>query len=175
MAMNRRIQILAAVAGVVLVASVLRTLLASGPETVRQYDASKLDTLIADVSADDEKVAWQAVTDLGRFGVKSAADTLVESMKSDHRPSVRTAAARALGRIEVWETMPDLIRALNDPEIEVRQAANVAITSIIGIDYGFRPDAGPAERRRFINGFLKNYQREHAAFLYWQQRKAEKN
>jgi len=173
--MNKRIQILVAVAAVVLIASVLRTLLGSGPATAPQFDSSDLATLVGNVSSEDEQVAWQAVTDLGRFDVKSVSETLVEVMESDSRAAIRTAAARALGRIEVWETMPNLIKALDDPALEVRQAANVAIVKIIGVDYGFRPDGGAAERRRFISGLLNNYEREHAAYLDWQKRKAEKN
>jgi len=136
-------------------------------------DEDHLKRLVDQIDSDDEMVAMQAVTDLGRFDVKTVSGKLTEALK-DPRPNVRVAAARALGRIEVWDAMPSLIDALDDDELNVRIAAHKSVVKLMGIDYGFQPNSHRAARRQYIAGLKKNYQREHKAFLNWQKRKAER-
>lgn len=45
----------------------------------------------------------------------------------DSRPAIRSAAARAMGRIQSWDYLPDLIRLLQDPELPVACEAAFAL------------------------------------------------
>lgn len=178
--MNARTTILIGVAVTLLVVVVGRSLVGAGdrpPDDDRRRSLStqsQIDQAVAEVKSSDEAVAWQAVTDLGRFDVKAVSDTLIEAL-NDPRERIRMAAARSLGRIEVWEAMPALIHALNDPSLEVRRAAHNSVTRIIGIEFGYDPEDSPAMRRKFVAAMLENYQNEYAGYKLWQERKAAKN
>ena len=164
-----------AVAVVVLLLIVcLRPLLYGGGAIAREIeDQDHLDRLVSNIDSEDELVAMQAVTDLGRFNAKTVSEELAAALK-DPRPNVRVAASKALGRLEVWETMPNLIDALEDEVLDVRVASYASIVRMMGIDYGFDPEAKVSVRRRFIATLRSKYQKEHEAFLAWQKRKAER-
>lgn len=73
------------------------------------------------------------------------------------RTALRVASAYALGFIADREVMPDLIRALSDPDIEVRETAVTAlgmtgdtraVPALLEVVKGRLPGAGDAKKRR---------------------------
>jgi len=78
---------------------------------------------------------WQvrgvAALSLGRMATASAAKTLIKSL-NDEVGAVRKASAIALGEIgySAVDVLPYLNRLLNDPDMAVRDAVNIAIARI---------------------------------------------
>jgi len=69
-------------------------------------------------------------------------------VKTDSSPTVRAAAATALGRLGDPDAMPVLLNALGDSDAAVRGRAAEAVSTITGIEFGFRPEDPPARRQQ---------------------------
>ena len=164
---------------------------------------------------EDEKAAWQAVTDLGRIdaiqfheelgtfkrplppkpsrdgssqlqaprptdlpapsaAARAVREQLERSLR-DRRPAIRAAAAKSLGRLKLWDSMPALLAALKDGDRRVRGAANAAIVKVLGADYGFDPNArNEAERRKVIETIAAEYKSAYGLHLVWMRRKKQR-
>ncbi len=72
---------------------------------------------------------------------------------------VRATAAQALGDLEDFDSVPDLLRLCDDPSALVRGRAASAVTSIIGMDFFFQADDAPAKRAAAIVSMRKAYDR----------------
>ena len=70
-----------------------------------------------------------------------------EDMKSTS-PEVRAAAADQLGHLRDFDAMPLLLAAMDDEDVEVRGRAGTAVGKILGVDFYFRADDPPTERRQ---------------------------
>jgi HEAT repeats len=84
--------------------------------------------LLADAN---EKVRCDAVMELGRQKADRAADPLTATLAGDRSPTVRDAAARALGLIGDRRSLTALTYAAQaDPDREVRHSAQFAVETI---------------------------------------------
>ena len=62
-------------------------------------------------------------------------------------PETRAAAADRLGHLHDFDAMPLLLAAMDDENQEVRGRAGAAVGKILGVDFYFRADDPPKERR----------------------------
>lgn len=142
-------------------------------------DEETLAVLLATLAREERsRVRGAAKSSMGILQDKLS--VLLEMLRNkSNRPTPRAAAALSLGEGHHWAAMPDLIRALNDDSRGVRVAAQRAIETIIGV--GFAPpdrnsrgplvygvDQPPADRVKFIRGFMTYYPRfksAHEKFL----------
>ena len=81
----------------------------------------------------------QALLGLGLVRANQALPTISDHLAADPDPSVRTAAAYALGQIGAQASTSSLVAGLNDPDAYTAGAARAALTRIHGRDLG--PDA----------------------------------
>jgi HEAT repeat protein len=76
----------------------------------------------------DERVRADSVMQLGRMRAQRAVDPLAATLAGDRSPTVRDAAARALGLIGSPQAIPALQRAAQaDNDRDVRHSAQFAI------------------------------------------------
>ncbi len=78
---------------------------------------------------------------------------------------VRMAAARVLENLKAKSAVPALIDALEDPETVVTESAKFALEKITGKDFGFEPNAAPAERAKKVKVWREWWKKEGEAFL----------
>lgn len=91
----------------------------------RQFDIDQNLRLLNDP---DERVRAEAVIKLGRQKANRAIDPLAATLAGDNSPTVREAAARALGLIGSPKALPALRRAAQaDSDVQVRHSAQFAI------------------------------------------------
>jgi len=179
-----------------------------------RFTMADVDALVERARSDDEKTAWQAVTDLGRIDPiqfheelgtfkrplppkrldrdapapdppapgdlpepSPAAQAVREQLErslGDSRPAIRAAAARAIGRLELWDSMPALVAALEDGDRRVRGAANGGIIGVLGVDYGFKPNADRAQRRKAVEKIKAEYKFAYGLHLVWMKRRRQR-
>lgn len=124
------------------------------------------------LEGDDEDAAWQAMIDQGRSGDRSTAPLVMRTLRSHASPRIRAAAANALGRLEVWDSMPTLLDALSDPDPLVRTQSNLAIAKLVGFQYtNYDPNGPVAERNRAIQIIRKDYPTRLKGHLDWLRRR----
>jgi hypothetical protein len=89
------------------------------------------EQLIANLRSTDENVRRNSVMDLGRTKALQAVQPLSATLAGDQSPSVREAAARALGLIGSPQGLPTLQYAAQaDGDRDVRHSAQFAIETI---------------------------------------------
>lgn len=62
----------------------------------------------------------------------------------------RAAAADQLGHLRDFDAMPLLLPAMDDESAEVRGRAGAAVGKILGVDFYYRADDPPVERRQAV-------------------------
>lgn len=82
----------------------------------------------------DVEVRTSAAEGLGKIGNPAILARLIDVLSYDPAPSVRAAAALALGILDDWQAIDALHKALNDPQQEVTAAAAVALGQIHAAD-----------------------------------------
>jgi uncharacterized protein (TIGR03000 family) len=91
----------------------------------------RIDQALKRLSGADEDDRLKAVMELGRMQVGRAVDPLIGVLSGDTAPTVRDAAARALGLIADPRSLPALIRAAQaDDDRDVRHSAQFAVEII---------------------------------------------
>lgn len=81
-----------------------------GAKIAQNYDDEVVVAALVEVLADpSEAVRLNAIESLAELEAASAAPALIERLKADESPKVRRAAADALGRLMVKESVPDLV------------------------------------------------------------------
>jgi HEAT repeat protein len=116
---------------VVLAALLLTALLTSaGSARAQQMNDADYQRAVAQLAGDDPTERAAAADLLGRRGY-SRRDTVVpllrQHLREDRDWRVRASSGRAIGRLGVREAVPDLVRALRDPVVDVRVVAAAAI------------------------------------------------
>jgi len=91
-----------------------------------------------------------AVYALARSNGRKEPGPVIDVLEKDDSPSVRAAAATALGQAHAWDSMPKLVEALRDPSIQVRRNAINAIIRMIGIDPLYNASDPPDKREAAI-------------------------
>ena len=71
----------------------------------------------------------------------------MKALGDDKHYFVRRGCARALGVMKAWLAVPALIRALEDREVYVALAANIALQSVTGFDAGVTQDSPAGVRK----------------------------
>lgn len=95
-----------------------------------------------------EDIREQAVSLMVRFGRVADLDVLVKVLGNQEEvPRVRAAAARSLGRLEARKALPQLLEALEDASLPVREGAHQAIKIILRVDTRFQPNGSVEDRR----------------------------
>ena len=95
-------------------------------------DSPDLDTLIAQVQADQWQVRAEAAAGLGRLRHADAVEPLL-GLLEDNTDEVRAAAARALGDCNDPRAIEPLFRAVDDEWVPLRSAAATALGQIDGV------------------------------------------
>lgn len=75
-------------------------------------------------------VRHEGAFSLGQLGFKSSVPTLLEAMANDESVLVRHESAVALGSIGDERAREGLLRAINDPDEDVRLSAEVALADL---------------------------------------------
>ncbi len=107
--------------------------------TRRDPDGALSSALLGLVDDAEGPVRAQALLGLGLVRANQALPTISDHLAADPDPSVRTAAAYALGQIGAQASTASLVAGLNDPDSYTAGAARAALTRIHGRDLG--PDA----------------------------------
>ncbi|MBI1854175.1 MAG: HEAT repeat domain-containing protein [Planctomycetes bacterium] len=71
---------------------------------------------------------------------------------SDSRPEARTIGTRALGAFSSRVAQRLTIKRLEDPDIDVREAARLSLVESVGQDFGFSPLGNDAGARSIVDG-----------------------
>ena len=88
---------------------------------------------------------------------KTPEEARAELAKSDAPPESRAEAAAQLGAMRDRQSMPQLIAALEDDDLNVRARANAAVIQILGADFFFRADDPPERRRQAVERIKKHW------------------
>lgn len=169
MQFSPRAGILCAVAGLLGLIVLIRGCGDEAAENLAQFESP--EDVIPRLQSDDEAVAWQAATDLGRMRATVALSPLSECLRTDERPKVRAAAALSLGRIDNWGAVDPLLTGMNDKDRLVRASADEAIVEMIGVDWQFDPDWDKSEREEWLEAFADHIQKERGGWESWQKRR----
>lgn len=125
-------------------------------------------SLLVDLSSANAGVRWEAVDGLGQARDPQAVPALLPMLK-DPDVFVRMATARVLGDLKATSAMPALLDALEDSEDAVREAAFVAMRSIVSNregnkdgtkDLKFDPLAPEAERAKRLKALREWWKKE---------------
>lgn len=93
--------------------------------------AVSVEAHLANLRSADESVRRNSVMDLGRMRASQAVEPLTATLAGDRSPSVRDAAARALGLISSPRALTALMHAAQaDPDRDVRNSAQFAVEII---------------------------------------------
>lgn len=124
--------------------------------------SDNVQVLVQATTAERTETREAAVVALGRYDQNAPVDNqvLVRTLQTDPSPTVRGAAAVALGHRKVLEAVPVLLASLNDPDSAVRGRCCGAIQEITGRRIVF-PHNGSVEERQAAIANLT---------AWWQQR-----
>ncbi len=88
--------------------------------------------LVAVLKDEDWAVRKLSLLALGYLDVKDQIPTMIDFLRNDINSEVRVGAAQALGDMKVEKAVPDLIQALDDSAVMVRQVSLYSL-GLIGI------------------------------------------
>ncbi len=119
--------------------------------------------LMADVHTQNQSLRLQVQWALGRVSADTdVVDVLLDNMRNDANPLFRDKAACALAYDQIHLTekqkvrlFDGLITALNDPKLDVRSIAALALSIHTGQTKGFVANASPAQREAAIREWRK--------------------
>jgi HEAT repeat protein len=97
-----------------------------------------------------------------------SAEDLRDLLEKGDSIQARTGAAAKLGEMRDEESMPVLLRAMEDPDPVLRGRAAAAVRKIMGADYYFRA-GDPPERRKEV---IATIQRDWEAYLRYKSGRA---
>lgn len=107
------------------------------------------------LSAENPIAQARATTELRTRG---AAPQLREVMAQTRDAEVRATAAQALGDLEDFQSVPELLTLCDDASPLVRGRAGAALCSILGADFPFAADLPPDKRTRVTDAMRKMYE-----------------
>jgi HEAT repeat protein len=99
-------------------------------------DSAALPDLLHLAGNEDYTIRSEALTAIGRTGGDSQLAMDVAAFLTDSVPLVRKSCVVALGRIHADESLPDLVRALNDSYFGVRLTAYDALAKYDSLAFG---------------------------------------
>lgn len=143
--------LLIAVAGLMLVASVVLWILLLLPGGDRLRPPEELERVALGGGSEAEKE--QAALDLARWGQRGR-EHMRRVLQTSDLPGVKAAVVEGLGELPDSESMPTFIELLNHPDLNLRGRAGIAVSKVLGSDvanYGYRLTDDPAKRNRAIH------------------------
>jgi len=96
----------------------------------KKVDNAVMDQLRSMIGDSDRDVRLEVIQTIGFMNDPDSAGPLINQLIIETDPSVRIQIARALGRADDLRAVPQLVRLLGDPLIEVGTAAARAITDL---------------------------------------------
>ena len=120
----------------------------SQPQESRQQATKRLAEHGMAVS--QVKVKWWGTVRKATIDEQSV-ETLRDLIQSSNSPQVRAAAADGLGNMVAIDSVDLLLVALNDEEMQVREAAHRAISNILGTKFEFSAGAAADARQAAID------------------------
>lgn len=102
----------------------------SKPDTKKMEKKGDIQGLIQALSNSDPEIRFQAVCSLGRLKANSAIDSIIFLLKEDQDYHVRYSAAGALGELGGTSAVYELMRALDQSNVQVRVGALRALGEI---------------------------------------------
>jgi hypothetical protein len=118
------------------------------------FTDKSVDKALKELLADENAgVRFTAAKFLAERGDASAIPFLEAGLVHTD-PVYRFSAIRALEELDEPDTIPALIKALNDPLATNAIRASRALTRKTGADFGFRADALPEEKRKIVASWL---------------------
>jgi HEAT repeat protein len=106
----------------------------------------------------------------GDVGDRNQVGVINELMTGDSSPSVRVAACLAAGRLYAWNCVEPLVKALDDPDKNVRQAASMGMQKILGLKTpNYQAGADAASRKKAIAEIQKMIPRAQQQYQHYLQ------
>ena len=102
-------------------------------------------------------LAWYLFDPFGGERQRTPEEVRAELAGSDS-PEVRADSAGRLGAWHDRQSMPQLIAALDDDDLNVRARAGAAVIEILGADFLFRADDPPQRRRQAVERIKKHWE-----------------
>ena len=93
-----------------------------------------------------------------QLSTQGAAPQLRQIIAQTRNSEVRATAAQALGDLADFQSVPELLRLCDDPSPLVRGRAGAAVTNIIGMDFFFKADDPPEQRKAAIESMRRAYE-----------------
>lgn len=121
----------------------------------RSHRASTPEQLAEQALSGENPIAQTRAA--AQLSTQGAAPQLREVIARTRNPEVRATAAQALGDLEDFQSVPELLRLCDDPSPLVRGRAGAAVTNIIGMDFFFKADDPPKERATAIESMRRAY------------------
>lgn len=98
----------------------------------------------------------RAALDLGN-GDKDAIPKAREILNKATEPQVKAAAISSLAQLKDWDSMPVLLKLLDDPNEAVRARAGMAVNLMLGRNYGFKANDPPEVRATAAASMREGY------------------
>ncbi len=114
--------------GLVLVASI--ALVPAAPAAAQRMTDEEIAAAMRNLTAAEPETRVQAIDQLSSRAWRSRrelAPHFRRLLREDADWRVRASAGRAIGRLSLREAVPDVVRALRDPQVEVRVVAAAAL------------------------------------------------
>ena len=135
------------------------------PEPAVEPAPPQVQKWIDDLSSKDAGVRFSAAVELGKTGYKPASVALAKVLEGDSDMFVRRAAARSLGDLDSWKSIPALIETLQDRDYFVAVTAHKALEKITGQDFGFTENMNRTAIRKVVqkaNRWWEEHQEDRA-------------
>jgi len=128
--------------------------------SIGEHGGSEAVALLLDTATDKRasirEASWYALAECEFWLVDAA--PLLRALQNDPDPEVRAMAAYAAGKLLMWEAMPTLVRYLRQPDVSLRTHAYNSITTMCGVDFGYKPrEGGQADRIASVESRWKDY------------------
>ncbi len=122
-----------------------------------QLSREALENLLG--SAEKARVRGAAAAELGRY--EDLDPSVLTNVLSDTQaePEIRAGAAKGLSRLKDRDAVPQLFRALSDPDPKVRLWASTALGKITGRRYMYYADKPPSQQREVIEAIERSLKR----------------
>ncbi len=154
--LTRKQIIVGAILAVLLIVAVGEYLYLYGPLADGEPSAEELAKTAIEAPQADERE--KAVLRLGAKG-RVAVPQLREVLSSAREPQVKAAAIRSLGHNYDYQSVPAMLKGLDDPSPLVRARSHAALVKVLGvkaIDYDVH--APPAQRRRMVEFYRDQWE-----------------
>ncbi len=120
-------------------------------------------------------VREKAATAFSRVAVRQEATKLAEMAQGDSSANVRAAAVSGLRRMQAFQEMEAVLRALEDPDPIVRRRASQAATKFAGVTVQYDPEGSREQIRQGARRMRQYWESEKAGLTrYWRQLLAKK-